>query len=97
MTWEEYLNYETKRCKELCQTYLGKAEEKLKQDGFSVCSETPTGNVAETIVDYANKNNFDLIVMATHGRTGLGRWALGSVADKVLTGANSPILLVRSG
>jgi nucleotide-binding universal stress UspA family protein len=53
--------------------------------------------VAETIVDYANKNNFDLIVMATHGRTGLGRWALGSVADKVLTGANSPILLVRSG
>jgi len=96
MTWEEYLDYETKRCKEICQTYLTKVEEKLKKDGLSVRTEVPTGNVAETIIDYASKNDIDLIVIATHGRTGLSRWALGSVADKVLTGATSPIFLVRS-
>jgi len=96
MTWEEYLGYETKRCKEICQTYLSKVEDKLQQDGLTTHREVPAGNVAEAIVDYANKNNFDLLVMATHGRSGLGRWALGSIADKVLSGANSPILLVRS-
>ncbi|MBM3153904.1 MAG: universal stress protein [Chloroflexi bacterium] len=96
MTWEEYLDYETKRCKVICQTYLSKVEDELKREGLTTHTEVPTGNVAEAIIGYANKNNFDLLVMATHGRSGLGRWALGSIADKVLGGANSPILLVRS-
>jgi nucleotide-binding universal stress UspA family protein len=96
LSWEEYLEYETKRCKEICLTYLSKVGEQLKKDGLSVRSEVPTGNPAETIVDYANKKAINLIVMATHGRTGLSRWALGSVADKVLKGATSPIFLVRS-
>jgi len=38
----------------------------------------------------------DLIVMATHGRSGLSRWFMGSVADKVIHGANQPVLLVRA-
>jgi len=96
MTWEEYLGYETKRCREICQTYLDKIAEKLQKEGLSVQTEAPTGNVAETIVDYTNKNEFDLVIMATHGRTGLSKWALGSVADKVLTGVSNPIFLVRS-
>jgi len=43
-----------------------------------------------------SKLPIDLIVMATHGRSGLSRWMCGSVADKVLRGANVPVLLVRS-
>jgi nucleotide-binding universal stress UspA family protein len=96
MNWEEYLEYETKRCQEICQTYLDKVAEKLQKEGLSIKTEVPTGNAAEIIVDYTNKSEFDLVIMATHGRTGLRKWALGSVADKVLTGISNPIFLVRS-
>jgi hypothetical protein len=54
------------------------------------------GLAAETIIDYARHHPIDLIVMATHGRSGLQRWVYGSVADKVLRGANQPVLLVRA-
>jgi nucleotide-binding universal stress UspA family protein len=54
------------------------------------------GLPAETIIDYAHLQQIDLIVMATHGRSGLKRWVYGSVADKVLRGANIPTLLIRS-
>jgi nucleotide-binding universal stress UspA family protein len=40
-------------------------------------------------------NHIDLIAMCTHGRTGLARWTLGSVADRVLRAGSTPILLVR--
>ncbi len=54
------------------------------------------GHPAEKIVDYALDNKVDLIVMSTHGRTGIARWVYGSVANKVLQAASCPILLVRS-
>lgn len=54
-----------------------------------------TGDPAEKIVDYAANHAIDLIVMSTHGRTGLARWAYGSVAGKVLSAAPCPVLLVR--
>jgi nucleotide-binding universal stress UspA family protein len=55
-----------------------------------------TGLVAETIIEFAQEQSVDLIVMATHGRSGLQRWVFGSVADKVLRGADVPVLLVRA-
>jgi len=54
------------------------------------------GYPAETIVDAAIARQTDLIVMATHGYSGLRRWALGSVADKVLHASPVPLLLVRA-
>jgi len=54
------------------------------------------GHPAEEIVDYASKENIDLIVMATHGRSGISRWTLGSVADKVVRAAKEPVLLIRA-
>lgn len=50
---------------------------------------------ANAILDYADHNSVDLIAMSTHGRSGIGRWLLGSVADKVVHGAKVPVLLVR--
>jgi nucleotide-binding universal stress UspA family protein len=82
-------------------------EEKHDMDYLhSVCQRVDCGNLtihpivemgsaAETIVDYAHTQPIDLIVMATHGRSGLQRWVYGSVADKVLRGADVPVLLVR--
>ena len=50
---------------------------------------------ASTITDYAHKHGFDLIVMATHGYTGMKGMMLGSVALKVLHESNVPVLLIR--
>lgn len=75
--------------------YLAKIEKRLKSAGLSVRSEVKKGKPAEQIIEYAGENPFNLIVMSTHGRSGLGRWVFGSVADKVLHGASSPVFLVR--
>ena len=96
ISWEEYLNYETNRCKDICQTYLAKIEEQLKKEGLSVRLESPIGNPAEVIVEYVSKNPVNLIMMSTHGRTGLSLWAFGSITDKVLKGTYCPIFLIRS-
>jgi nucleotide-binding universal stress UspA family protein len=51
--------------------------------------------VAVEIIDFAKERGVDLIVMCTHGRSGFTRWVLGSVAHKVLTRAETPILLIH--
>ena len=56
----------------------------------------PRGGAAEAIVEEARRQGSDLIVMATHGRGGLGRWVYGSVAEAVLAHAPMPTLLVRA-
>jgi len=68
----------------------------VKVNAETVYSEVLAGLPGECIPDYASKNNIDLIVMTTHGRSGISRWALGSVADKMIASASCPILLVRS-
>ena len=55
------------------------------------------GKPAETILDFAQRHNVNRIVIATHGRTGLGRWVYGSVADKVLRAADRTVVLIRAG
>lgn len=55
-------------------------------------SEAIFGPVAATIVDYAGDNGFDLILMGTHGRTGLAHLLIGSVAERVIRGAACPVM-----
>jgi len=52
-------------------------------------------SVADAIISYAEKNNVDLIIMGTKGRTGLKKVLLGSVASSVISHANCPVLVVR--
>ncbi len=59
-------------------------------------SEILAGHPAQEILDYADKADAGLIAMSTHGRSGISRWALGSVADKVLRMTRRPVLLVRA-
>jgi nucleotide-binding universal stress UspA family protein len=70
--------------------------DKPGKDKITVQSTILTGDPAQEIVDYANKENIDLIVMSTHGRTGITRWALGSVADRVLRATRKPLALIRA-
>ena len=78
------------------QSYLSAVAVRLREQGFDVDTATGMGSVANCIVEYAEANHIDLIAMCTHGRTGLARWALGSVADRVLRAGSTPILLVRA-
>jgi nucleotide-binding universal stress UspA family protein len=54
------------------------------------------GRAAQSIVELASDESFDLIVMGTHGRTGVDRWVMGSVAEKVLRGAPCAVLTVKT-
>ncbi len=78
------------------ENYLKSLAEKLNGNGIKSTYEVGTGDPADKIVEYAGDKKITLIAMSTHGRTGLARWVLGSVADKVLHDARVPILLVRS-
>ena len=82
--------------KETAEKYLTNLAEELRKRGHKVTSMVRTGQqVAVEIIDFAKESGVDLIVMYTHGRSGISRWVLGSVALKILTRAETPILLLR--
>lgn len=95
LSWEEHVEQVVAKFRHACEQYLAEVEKGLKDAGLEVRSEVLVGKPGNEIVDYVNRNPFNLIVMSTHGRSGLGRWAYGSIADKVLHGVSSPIFLVR--
>ena len=57
--------------------------------------EVTVGDPGSEIIDFATKNKIDLIVIPSHGRTGIGRFFLGSVAEKVVRYAHCPVLVLR--
>jgi nucleotide-binding universal stress UspA family protein len=98
MTGEWYLPTQgvLDTAEENSHSYLQAVAGRLAEQGLGVTTGTSIGSVADCIVEYAEANAIDLIAMCTHGRTGLARWALGSVADRVLRAGSTPILLVRA-
>ena len=64
--------------------------------GIKVSCTVERGNPADEIIERAATDKQTLIAMATHGRSGINRWMLGSVAEKVLRGSNNPLFLVRA-
>jgi nucleotide-binding universal stress UspA family protein len=76
------------------QEYLEGVGARLEAEGLSVTTVVRRGDVAEEIIEYGE--HCDLIVMCTHGRSGLGRWVYGSITDRTLRHAGVPILLVRA-
>ncbi len=76
--------------------YLERLKGQMKYDGTTVKAVVACGRAADSIADYATKNGMDLIVIATHGRSGVSRWFLGSVADRIVRSACVPVLMVRA-
>jgi len=74
--------------------HLERVAAKLKKNGIEAKPAIVWGRPADMIIDYAAKNKVDLIVISTHGRSGISRWAFGSVADRVLRSATVPVLVV---
>ncbi len=77
------------------EAYLQSVFSKFENTRLFFDVQTTSGDVADTIVTYADDNHIDLIVISSHGRSGLGRWLHGSVAEKVLRGATCATLIVR--
>ena len=73
--------------------YLDKVVETLKEKGIATKTEVLSGNPAEEIIKYSQKNDIDVIIMSTRGRSGLSRLVFGSVAEKVIRNSTIPVLI----
>jgi nucleotide-binding universal stress UspA family protein len=77
------------------EAYLQSVCEELKAEGVNADYKVSTGAVAETIIDMADDLAFDLVAMSTRGMNRNDLFSLGSVAQKVFLGGNTPLLLIK--
>jgi nucleotide-binding universal stress UspA family protein len=80
--------------------YLNEKEEQLRAAGLAGVSssliEGHAGGAAAEIIDLAQETPNELVAMSTHGQSGLGRWLIGSVTERVVRHSNRPVLVIRS-
>ncbi|MDZ7702634.1 MAG: universal stress protein [Halobacteriales archaeon] len=75
---------------------VSELRERGEAEGVAVETAVLTGPAYQAITEYAEEHDVDLLVMGTHGRTGLNRWLLGSVTERVVRTAPVPVLTVRA-
>jgi nucleotide-binding universal stress UspA family protein len=90
-----YTRIDTERAQEV-EKYLASTAAKIRERGIHTQAHLGRGDPASGVLDTAQELGSMLIVMTTHGRTGLARFALGSVADRLVRGGVAPVLLMRS-
>jgi nucleotide-binding universal stress UspA family protein len=93
MLGENFIKEAVEKSRKWLTDYLNKTAETLRGKGLIVTAVIEKGNPAERILEYSTKG-IDLIVISTHGRSGLGKFAFGSVAEKVLQNSRVPIIVV---
>ncbi|MFC1962373.1 universal stress protein [Chloroflexota bacterium] len=91
-----YTESELEQLKKRGLSYLRKTGKGLKEKGAIIKAKVSSGDAAEEIAKAAGEIGADLIAMSTHGRSGISRWAFGSVTSKVLRLGAMPILTVRA-
>ena len=79
------------------EQYLQGLENNLRAKGFDVDTHVRYGDDVEEILDHAAQKDIGLIAISTYGRSGIKRFLLGSVAEKVLRHTPKPVFLVRCG
>lgn len=82
--------------KQVAEDYLQGIQARVEAEGLRCTIAVRQGDVADEIIRYCGEVGRTLVVMSTHGRSGLGRWVYGSVTDRVLRYADVPVLLVRA-
>jgi len=91
----EQMAEEARKMQAKASDYLNKAAAGLKKEGLSVETRILSGEPAESILKFISEtNDVDLLIMSTHGRSGPARWAMGSVADRVLRHSSIPVMVV---
>ena len=83
-----------KQSESASEDYLKKTASKLAAEGIPAVWTILHGGIAEAILEYAGKNKIDLVIMSTHGLSGVSRWAMGSVAYRVARQVTVPVMLV---
>lgn len=79
------------------ESYLADKAEQLRSEGLEhVLTSALEGDAASEIIDVARRTADNLLAMSTHGRSGVRRWVLGSVAEKVIHHSGDPVLMVRA-
>ena len=91
-----YNDLDLKKIERYAQQYLDRVAARLRSRGINVKTVVAEGHEAEEIIKAAQNTQADLMAMSTHGRSGLRRWALGSITDKVLHESDVPVLTVRA-
>ncbi|MDP7353625.1 MAG: universal stress protein [Desulfobacterales bacterium] len=91
----EVLRKSESASKSAATDYLDQIVNQFKREGTELQSEVLLGSVAASLVDFAERNDVDLILIATHGRSGVRRWVRRSIADKILHSSTAPVLIVR--
>ena len=89
---EEWVRNAEKGMRTASEAYLTKKADALKKDGIQAKVVVAEGIAADKILEYAAKNKVDLIIMSSHGRSGIARWTMGSVTDRVVRHATAPVL-----
>ena len=78
------------------EAYLQSICSRFGDRGISARGDIRVGAAADAIIDLADELSIDVVAMSTHGQTTIDLWPLGSVAQKVLLGGNTPLMLVRN-
>ena len=91
----QVLQQEEQRLQKEATDYLEEVAEPLRENGLDVACVVLNGIAGDVIVGYAQNEPVDLIALATHGHSGLGRIVFGSVADHVLRESGLPILVIK--
>jgi nucleotide-binding universal stress UspA family protein len=92
-----YNEEELAEMKDAATDFLNKVSDVLRNEKVTVmCKVSVSENPADEIIKAEVEVNADLVAMSTHGRSGISRFAIGSVADKVLRGGTVPVLMVRA-
>jgi nucleotide-binding universal stress UspA family protein len=78
--------------------YLERIVKSLQETGVAAEPEVlgSDGDIASRLIDYGNANEVDLVIISTHGRSGITRWVWGSVAERILHGVCVPVTMVRA-
>jgi nucleotide-binding universal stress UspA family protein len=91
-----YTEQEIQQMQKAAASYLRKAGKALKDKGAKTRTRVTVGNAAEEIIKAADEIGVDFIAMSSHGRSGLSRWAFGSVTDRVVRAGGKPVLVVKA-
>lgn len=98
LSWEEHVERIRTLERQQCRSYLEDMKKDLEDQGLGVTSESILSEArpVQEIIGYIAKDPPDLVALTTHGRSGVMRWSMGSLADRLLHEVSTPLLLIRA-
>ncbi len=93
--WQRTVQEITAECTRSAEAYLLTVAERLRGAGLAATTRVLEGRPAEELLHFAGKGGHNIVVMTTHGRSGIRRWPWGGTAHRVLWGAPFPVMLIR--